>query len=83
MKRGLAMGRLIVNPGTVVMIMIFAIPIIAIVSYYTHEVFRTRSNNELKKSMVERGMSAEDIETVINAGAKPRIKHTQRKYDNG
>jgi hypothetical protein len=28
-------------------------------------------------------MSAEDIETVINAGAKPRIKHTQRKYDNG
>jgi hypothetical protein len=72
------MGRLIENPGIVAVIMIFAIPIIAIVSYYTHVGFKTRSNNELKKSMVERGMSAEDIETVIHAGARPGKKHTRR-----
>ena len=32
--------------------------------------FVTRSNNALKQSMLDRGMSAEEIEQVMNAGPK-------------
>ena len=72
------MERLFSNPGIVAIIMIFAIPIVAIIGYYVHEVLKTRSNNELKQSMLERGLSAQDIETVINAGTKPSKKHHRR-----
>jgi NADH:ubiquinone oxidoreductase subunit 3 (subunit A) len=72
------MGRIFSNPGTVAVIMIFAIPIVAIIGYYVHEVLKTRSNNELKQSMLERGMSAQDIATVINAGNKCRNQTEQK-----
>ena len=72
------MERIFSSPQTVAVIMIFAIPIVAIIAYYVHEVLKTRSNNELKQSMLERGMSAQDIETVVNAGTKPRKKHHRR-----
>ncbi len=32
------------------------------------QVERTKSKNELKRSMVERGMTAEEIERIIEAG---------------
>jgi len=76
------MERIFSSPQIVAVIMIFAIPIIAIISYYVHEILKTRSNNELKQSMLERGMSAQDIETVINAGTKPNKKH-HRRADHG
>lgn len=52
----------------VVPVALFCIPIVAIIAHYWHEVLKTRSNNELKQSMVERGMSAGEIEQVVNAG---------------
>ena len=33
-----------------------------------HSYHQNRSNNELKMKMLEQGMSAEDIERVMNAG---------------
>jgi NADH:ubiquinone oxidoreductase subunit 3 (subunit A) len=58
------------NTGNIVVIMAISIPIIAVVGYYWSEVLKNRSNNELKKSMLERGMSAQEIEQVMNAGGK-------------
>jgi NADH:ubiquinone oxidoreductase subunit 3 (subunit A) len=58
------------NTVNIVVIMALSIPIIAVIGYYWHEVLKNRSNNELKKSMLERGMSAQEIEQVINAGIK-------------
>ena len=72
------MERIFSSPSIAAVIMVFAIPIIAIISYYVYTIFKIRSNNELKKSMLERGMSAQDIETVINAGSKPDKKHRRR-----
>ena len=72
------MERIFSSPSIAAVIMVFAIPIIAIISYYVYTIFKIRSNNELKKSMLERGMSAHDIETVINAGSKPDKKHCRR-----
>jgi len=34
-------------------------------------------NNEVKQSMVERGMSAQEIEQIMNAGAKPSRKNVR------
>jgi ABC-type bacteriocin/lantibiotic exporter with double-glycine peptidase domain len=72
------MERIFSNPQTVTVIMVFAIAIVAIIGYYVHEVLKTRSNNELKQSMLERGMTVQDIETVINAGTKPSKRHHRR-----
>mgnify|MGYP000172367171 CR=1 FL=1 len=64
----------IFRPENLVLILAFSVPIIAIVGYFWHEVLKTRSNNELKKSMLDRGMSVEEIERVLNAGGKPPDK---------
>jgi len=65
---------LLSNPAVGPVIMVFAVPIVAIIAYYWHETLKTRSNNDLKQSMVERGMSAQEIEQVISAGVKPSKK---------
>jgi hypothetical protein len=49
------------------MVMIFSVPIVAIVAEAWRKVEQARSQNDLKRSMVERGMSANDIERVIAA----------------
>ena len=58
------------DPATAV----FVVPVVAIIAYFWHETCKARSNNELKQSMVERGMSAQEIEQVVNAGIKPTKK---------
>lgn len=66
--------KIIQNPESIGLIMVFSIPIVAIVAYYWHEVVKSRSDNEVKKSMLERGMSVEEIERVMNAGGKQAKK---------
>jgi hypothetical protein len=51
-------------------IMIFAVPIVALLAGAWHKIERSRSENELKRSMVQRGMSAEEIERVIAARSR-------------
>ena len=46
------------------------IPLASILGWYWLKLHQTRSNNALKQSMVERGMSADEIERVIAAGAE-------------
>jgi NADH:ubiquinone oxidoreductase subunit 3 (subunit A) len=58
------------NTANIVVILAMSIPIIAVVGYFWSEVLKNQSNNELKRSMLERGMSAQEIEQVINAGGK-------------
>ena len=62
------LDKLFSNTSSLTILLIFSIPIIAVGGYYWHEVMKNRSNNELKKSMIERGMSADEIERVMNAG---------------
>jgi hypothetical protein len=48
--------------------------IVAVVRSFTcnwRKVREAEQTAALKQSMIERGMSAEDIERVLNAGAKP------------
>ena len=47
-----------------------AIPITAIVGVFWHKTATATSANDLKRSMVERGMSVEEIERVLAARAR-------------
>ena len=42
--------------------------VVGLITHSIHDYHKTRLNNELKQSMLERGMSAQDIERVMNAG---------------
>ena len=50
------------------MIGAFGVPIVAIVSTYWYKISKMRSDNALKERMIEQGMSAEEVERVINSG---------------
>ena len=61
----------IFDPRVIGIIMGCGIPIVAIIAKYWHDAVRSRSEIELKRSMVERGMSADEIERVMSAGTPP------------
>ena len=46
------------------------IPIVAIISAEARKFFAHRADLEVKRDMVERGMSAEEIERILEAGHK-------------
>ncbi len=43
------------------------VPIVVIIAKMSHETQKARSENELKRTMVERGMSVDEIERVMAA----------------
>lgn len=47
------------SPETILAAGMLALPIVGIVSGVWYKIAKTQSDNELKRSMVERGMSAE------------------------
>lgn len=57
--------------GMIVAIALVVVGIPVVASYWYKASVRN-SENELKRSMVERGMSAEEIERIIRASALPK-----------
>lgn len=53
-------------------VFVFMIPISAIICSFWYKISKITSNNELKRDMLEKGMSAEEIERVLNAGTKKK-----------
>jgi ABC-type bacteriocin/lantibiotic exporter with double-glycine peptidase domain len=61
------LAEIIWNQNTLAVVGVFSVPIVAIVATYWYKLEQGRSDNDLKRSMVERGMSVEEIERVLNA----------------
>lgn len=61
------LAEIIWDKQTLGVVMIFSIPLVTIVGMMWVWLERSRSENELKRSMIERGMSAGEIERVIAA----------------
>jgi hypothetical protein len=55
-----------------VVVMFGVVPLAAIAGSVWHEIVKTRSENELKQSMIERGLSVEEIERVMRAGTSAK-----------
>jgi hypothetical protein len=53
------------NQDTLAIVMIFGLPVMIVVAVLWHRTECHRSDNELKRSMVERGFTADEIERVI------------------
>lgn len=53
------------DKGTISVIGAMALPIIGVIAFYWHKTAKALSENELKRSMVERGMSVDEIERVL------------------
>ena len=53
-----------------VVLVMAGVPLASILGWYWLKLHQTRSDNALKQSMVERGMSADEIERVIAAGGE-------------
>ena len=68
--------EMIFDMPQIAVIMGCLIPIVGIIASFWYKAQRARSENELKRSMVERGMSVEEIERVI--GAHPMGHHLPR-----
>lgn len=58
------------DPQVLPIIGAFVVPLFILVAHFWYQAQKLRSDNELKRTMVERGMSAEEIERVIAAGSK-------------
>lgn len=52
---------------TITMTLIFGLPIVGVLSAAWYKINKVRSDNDLKRSMVERGMSADEITRVLAA----------------
>ena len=59
------LSEIVWNTATISIVMGCAIPIVAIVSTAWLKISKTTSENDLKRRMVERGMSVDEIERVL------------------
>ncbi len=62
------------NVATIAVVGGLAIPLVAIIGGIWHKIAKDNAENDLKRSMIERGMSVDDIERVLRAG-KSGDKH--------
>jgi ABC-type bacteriocin/lantibiotic exporter with double-glycine peptidase domain len=63
------LAEIVWNQNTLAVVCVFAVPIVAIVAGVWAKVEARKSDNDLKRSMVERGMSADEIERILAAKA--------------
>ena len=49
---------------------VFSVPVVTIIGGVWYKIERAKSDNELKRRMVERGMSVEEIDRVMASGPK-------------
>jgi len=66
------LAEIVWNSETLGILMGCGIPIVGIIAYYWYRIAKTTAENDLKRTLAERGMSAEDIERVV--AAKPNKK---------
>lgn len=64
------LGEVVWDSQTITMGLIFGLPIVAVLATAWYKVNKVRSDNGLKRSMVERGMSVDEIERVLGAAGE-------------
>ena len=62
------LAEIVWNVATIAVVGGLAIPLVAIIGGVWHKIAKDNAENDLKRSMIERGMSVEEIERVLRAG---------------
>jgi len=60
------------NEGFLAVLLIFGLPVVGCIVYFWYRIAKLTSDNELKRAMVERGMSADEIELVVAAKSEDK-----------
>jgi hypothetical protein len=67
--------RRLLDPDTLVLVLIFGggmvVGLVGIIAHHWRRLRQTEIETEMKREMLNRGMSAEDVERVIKASASP------------
>ena len=64
------LAEIVWNQQTVGIVMTMSVPIVAILAGTWMQVEKTRSRNDLKRSMIERGMSIDEMQRVLDMRVK-------------
>jgi len=64
------LSEIVWNKQTLAILGAFSVPLAVIIGSAWYKMNKVRYECELKRSMIERGMSAEEIERVMAAGSK-------------
>ena len=67
------------DPGVLAVIFMFGAPVFGVVGYFVHEITKFRSDNELKRIMVEKGLGADEIERILVASSSSKDKSKKSK----
>ena len=63
-------GEIVWNERTIAVAGVFAVPITAIIGAFWYKWNKARADHDLKKSMIDRGMSVEEMERVLTMERK-------------
>ena len=63
-------GEILWNERTIAVAGAFAVPITAIIGSFWYQWNKARADHDLKKSMIDRGMSVEEMERVLTMERK-------------
>jgi hypothetical protein len=66
------LAEIVWNQNTIAVAGAFAVPITAILGKFWSQVQRHKSDNVLKRQMIDRGMTVEEIERVLAAKTSDR-----------
>jgi hypothetical protein len=64
------LSGIIWDEQTLAVVGAFAVPLAAIIGTAWYKLNKVRYENDLKRAMIERGMSVDEIERVISAGVE-------------
>jgi hypothetical protein len=64
------LSEIVWDEATIAIVGTFAVPLAVILAGAWYKLNKVRSDNDLKRTMIERGMSVEEIERVIAAGPR-------------
>ena len=64
------LSEIVWNKQSLAVVGAFSVPLAVIIGSAWYKMNKVRYENELKRSMVERGMSVDEIERVMAAGSK-------------
>lgn len=63
-------GEIVWNSQTITMTLIFGLPVVGVLAGAWYKVNKVRSDNDLKRAMIDRGMSADEIARVLAASGE-------------
>ena len=56
------------EPEVLGILAVFGLPLAIVIACLCHSIAKINSNNELKRRLVDRGFSVDEIERIINRG---------------